>query len=491
MDHSAALKRKRPSDLQSGNGECGPSRQKQCPNDPTKEEESTSLSHGRLPTQTQNDAPAPVSESAESVQSPAAAPEMPEFFRPINYWRRHHRWPSYRCTGDWWSLNHLQDLKVPETQDDEDETDPEESCFSILPGYRIRKSEARFKTVDDIPTEVLYENQMLNAGNVAHSTTRDVWLQDQEHDSRDELSDASAALCRSLLQSKEPTPTGTLFDDEFFKKICKELKYESKTKLVSYVGSLLVPSVAELRARGEPGLDILTETVRQTWRRCIPVFPPSPVPDFSVGFYRRALGAEREAKLWPYLGEAPETSPFAATTNMLFPFLNVAAIGTRSSERMNATEAGLQSTHCAIIAMRSVIELFRCVSRAHEINGEILAFSVTYDTRWIQIYGHYADVSERNVHFYRHDILSNPWVYRESSADTDRWLSYQFIKSLYKDWAPRQLQRICSAIDDLPSWDVFRVSKSLPGSQSPPPVDEEKEKFANIWPSFLKGGEHD
>ncbi|KAK8172644.1 hypothetical protein BKA80DRAFT_214964 [Phyllosticta citrichinensis] len=141
--------------------------------------------------------------------------------------------------------------------------------------------------------------------------------------------------------------------------------------------------------------------------------------------------------------------------------------------------------------MRSIIELFRCVNRAHEINGEILAFSVTYDTSWIQIYGHYADVSERNVQFYRHDILGNPWAYRERSADTDRWLSYQFIKSLYKDWAPRQFQRICSAIDDLPSWDVLRVSKSLPGSQSPPLVDEEKEKFANIWPSFLKGEEYD
>ncbi|KAK8159421.1 hypothetical protein IWX90DRAFT_300258 [Phyllosticta citrichinensis] len=283
MDESAALKRKRPSELHSENGECGPPRQKQSPSDPPKEEESTSLSHGRLPAQTQNDAPAPVSESAESVQSPAAAPEMPEFSRPINYWRQLHRWPSYRCTGNLWSLNHLQDLKVPDTQDDEDETDSQESCFFVLPGYRIRKSEARFKTVDDILTEVLYENQMLDVGNVAHSMARDVWLQDQEQDSRDELSDTSAALCRNLLQAKQPTPTGTL-GSPHFKKICKELNYESETKLVSYVGSLLVPSVAELRARGEPGLEILTETVRQTWRRCIPVFPPSPVPDFSVGF---------------------------------------------------------------------------------------------------------------------------------------------------------------------------------------------------------------
>ncbi|KAK7634260.1 hypothetical protein IWX48DRAFT_389205 [Phyllosticta citricarpa] len=469
MNESTTLKRKRPSELGSHEGQSESEPQnKKLPSVSSEKVQSASVNRDK--SKPQDEESAHKTGSPESVQSSASQPDIPEFFRPINYWRRHHRWPSYRCSGDERPLNDLQDLKVPDTTDTENEDDSKESCVSILPGYRVRKSEVHFTTVDDIPTEVLYKNQMLDAGNVAHSTAKNVWLEDQEIYSRDGLSDTSAALCQRLLQSKEPTPVGTLFDDEPYKKICKELKDEGKNKLVRHVGFLLVPSVAELRARGDTGLEILTETVGETWRRCIPVFPPSPSPDFSVGFYREAVGKERVAKLWPYLGTAPETSPFAATTNMLFPFLVVEAIGTCPSENLNATTAKRQSTHSAIIGMRSVIELFRYVNRTHEINGEILTFSVTYDTTSIHIYGHYAEISGKSVDFRRHEILRH---------------------CLYKDWAPQQFQRICSAIDDLPSWNVFRVSKSLPGSQSSPHVDEKKELFAKIWPSFLKDGNYD
>ena len=68
--------------------------------------------------------------------------------------------------------------------------------------------------------------------------------------------------CQILLRKTLSPPEYTLFsDDDLFKKTCKRIRGENKTKVVRDIALLIVPSAEILADKGAKHLEILRETV--------------------------------------------------------------------------------------------------------------------------------------------------------------------------------------------------------------------------------------
>lgn len=146
----------------------------------------------------------------------------------------------------------------------------------------------------------------------------------------------------------------------------------------------------------------------------------------------------------PVVGDFMDQSYFMATYYMYFPFLTCEVkcgdTGFDIADRQNA--------HSTTIAVRAVVELFRAVKREKELHREILAFSISHDNENVRIYGHYAEVDEREPKYYRHPIRQFNFTELDGR---EKWTAYKFTKSIYNSWMPVHFQRICSAIDNIPA----------------------------------------
>ena len=99
------------------------------------------------------------------------------------------------------------------------------------------------------------------------------------------------------------------------------------------------------------------------------------------------------------------------------------------------------------IAVRGVAELFRFVERDNEIDRQILAFSISHSNRDVRIYGHYADMSGKDIKYYRHAIRAFDFTDQEGK---EKWVAYRFTKNIYDIWVPAHYRRLCAAIDKVP-----------------------------------------
>lgn len=119
--------------------------------------------------------------------------------------------------------------------------------------------------------------------------------------------------------------------------------------------------------------------------------------------------------------------------------------------------ADRQNAHSMFIAVRAVVELYKLVKREKELNQEILAFSISHDHSYVNIYGHYALIQDDKTTFYRHPIDTFNFTAKDGK---EKWTAYTFTKNVYNLWMPIHLKRICSAIDDIPSGVNFELSLS-------------------------------
>ena len=268
---------------------------------------------------------------------------------------------------------------------------------------------------------------------------------------------------RRLLSREQPVPRDTLFRDDLFRRCCRELADRNEAMIIQNITRLLVPSAQHLAIFGDRRLDILIENVNEAWAASIPVHGPRPQPDYSVGFKPSAFTKEQLDKLSPFVGTVFDTSFFAATYRMYFPFLTCevkcGAAALDVADRQNA--------HSMTIAVRGVVELYRALEREKELDREILAFSISHDHQSVQIYGHYPVIDGNHVTFYRHQIRAFSFVDMDGK---EKWTTYMFTRNVYDVWMPIHLARICSAIDQLPSGINFSVPqasdlRSLQGTQ--------------------------
>ncbi|KAL2180645.1 uncharacterized protein P884DRAFT_192266 [Thermothelomyces heterothallicus CBS 202.75] len=276
------------------------------------------------------------------------------------------------------------------------------------------------------------------------------------------ITDTSKHLIRDLLSGEQPVPKETLFDDDIFIDTCRNLENKNESRIIQDISRLIVPSAESLALRNK-NYKCLAESVNEGWNNSIPLTNPRPQPDYSVGFRRDAFTKDQLAKLSPFVGDfiAGDQSLFMATYYIYFPFLTCevkcGTAGLDIADRQNA--------HSMTLAVRAIVELFRAVKREDEVNRQILAFSVSHDHTSVRIYGHYPVIAGNDTKYYQHPIHKFDFTALEGK---DRWTAYRFTKNVYDVWVPKHFEKICSAIDQLPSeldFDVPPLSKATGLSQ--------------------------
>ncbi|KAK7523344.1 hypothetical protein IWZ03DRAFT_410223 [Phyllosticta citriasiana] len=277
-------------------------------------------------------------------------------------------------------------------------------------------------------------------------------------------SSESVSLYQSLLQSDQTVPSPSAFDDPAFQ---IRLQQESESEIAAVIGDLLVPHAEHLFIMGEQDLEHMHDAVKEAWDIAISPFKLTPRPLYSVGFsYTAFTGAQ--LRLVEDLAFSEEYSLYRVTKDLHFPFF--VADTTSGTDRSGPLAGGEElNAHSAMIAMRGIVELFTLAKREHEINNQVIVFSVVFDHASVTIYGHYAEISATGeaAKYYRHMIQD----YKITTPGTqNRWISYKFVKAMYKEWAPLHLARIHSAIDALLEGSQPQAPESALGEAPKPSI---------------------
>ena len=314
------------------------------------------------------------------------------------------------------------------------------------------------------------------------------------------ISEDCRKLCGSLLSDKQSVPEICLFQDDLFKTTASRYLHRNEAMVFRDITPLITPSAELLCAFGSTHLAHLREEINTIWTKCICLAGgPRPKPDFAVGFKTSAFTEIELRKLVPYAGGSKETCFIMATKHILFPFLTSEAkcgeVGLAIADRQNANSAS--------VAVNAVVQLYRAVSREQEIDREVQAFSISHDNETVRIYGHYALIQGDRTTFYRHTIKKFDFTSEEGK---EKWTAYQFTKNLYDKFAPILLERLKSAIIQLPDPKTFLVSSlsSLPSldeselptspvmpSSAPPPQEAASFKRPRLPPKVMLQQEND
>ena len=266
------------------------------------------------------------------------------------------------------------------------------------------------------------------------------------------ISEDEADLCRSFLDANQPVPKISLFQDDLFKATTSRYRHRSEAMVFRDITPLITPSAELLYAFGSTHLVHLREEIDTIWTKCICLASgPRPKPDFAVGLKSSAFTEVELEKLTPYVGGYNETCFVKVTNNIFFPFLTCEAkcgeVGVCVADRQNA--------HSASIAVNAVVQLYKAVSREKEVDRKILAFSVSHNNEYVKIYGHYALIQGDRITFYQHPIKKFDFTSEEGK---EKWTAYTLVKNLYDKFFPIHLERVKSAIIQLPDPKTLLVS---------------------------------
>jgi hypothetical protein len=77
----------------------------------------------------------------------------------------------------------------------------------------------------------------------------------------EDISDESKNLCRTLLETPQPFPEGTLFADDLFEETCEVIRNKNKTRVIRDIAQLIVSCAEILALRDAKHLKILIEIV--------------------------------------------------------------------------------------------------------------------------------------------------------------------------------------------------------------------------------------
>ncbi|KAK8172640.1 hypothetical protein BKA80DRAFT_195358 [Phyllosticta citrichinensis] len=270
---------------------------------------------------------------------------------------------------------------------------------------------------------------------------------------KDGLTKSAEETCRRVLESSQ---TGPPRDADYFSRVSKRLQSKGETKVVQDIGPLVAPRVEPLYFGGDDSLEYLTESVDETWSLCVPILGPHPPrPDYAAGFHREIAFTERQLSVLKRFGNGEDDSLVRVTENLSFPFFSFEA----KAGGVDLAEAERQNVEDALIASRGIIELFKRANLAHEIDREILAFSVVYNDHEVRIFAHFADVLRSHPRFYRHQIDQKLISQAECAT-------YKMVNYIYKVWAREHWERICRAIDTLAKRPGYTPSTSSQASLS-------------------------
>ncbi|EHA58503.1 hypothetical protein MGG_08683 [Pyricularia oryzae 70-15] len=384
--------------------------------------------------------------SRSNVGEPAIDNGDPTHSNPVAFWAKKGQWPKdLSKAGTTLEIVPIMDRLFARKK-------------SLSGASRKRSNSATSTTPSDQKPR---EEKSAPYGNARYSRllqTKGSYMKKSELD----ITDASKAFVRTLFEREQNLPTGTYCNDDIFADACQILEDINKTRVIQNISRLIVPSAESLGLRNK-SYKHLIESVNAGWNNLMPLIGTRPQPDYSVGFRREGFTNGQLRKLSPFIGEVlfGDKSFFMATYYIYFPFLTCEVkCGAGAFDVANR-----QNAHSMTLATRTIVELFRTVKRESEINREILAFSISHDHRLVRIYGHYPVISGEDTTYYRHPIHEFSFTALDGK---DKWTVYRFTKNVYDTWMPAYFQRICSAIDQLPSevdFDVPLLSEATGFSQ--------------------------
>ncbi|KAL8969018.1 MAG: hypothetical protein Q9183_002194 [Haloplaca sp. 2 TL-2023] len=393
---------------------------------------------------------------------------------PTLYWIRTNKWPKYYFEQDSVARENFERGRVPEAA--EQRHWEQEHClkepFRRMHGslqclvarkrssssLRRKKSESNLQTSSDQISREVKSAQYKDSDYAMVLESKGSYMREVDDDG---IPKNVQDLCQALLETEQTVPQDSLFRNDLFAKTCRDISDRNEAIVIRDIGLLIVPSAQTLAKFGATHLNHLYESVNEGWNSAIPFHGTRPQPDYSVGFSRSAFTEQQLKKLEPFIGEIGSkiTTYFMATTRMLFPFLTCEV-------KCDATAldiADRQNAHSTTIAVRGIVALYKAVGREEELQRDILAISISHDHRLVRIYGHYAVFKENKTTFYRHPIHEYSFT---ALNGKEKWTSHKFTKNVYNIFMPRLHQRICSAIDALPSEINFDLSESASFSQS-------------------------
>lgn len=281
------------------------------------------------------------------------------------------------------------------------------------------------------------------------------------------LTKQSKELCKGLLERPQTLPSDKFFGDKF-EQICNQVQNRNEARIVHSITPHIVPSAEEYDLDYN-GQVYLIETRNESWSNAwlLSRIEKRPQPDYAVGFQQAAFTPEQQGKLKPWIGDplACDQSHFMATYMMLFPFLTCEVKSSAASLDAADHQNGLSMT----IAVRGVVQLFRAVGREAELHREILGFSVSHDACSVRLYGHFAEIDGQSTRCYRETIRN---FYFTEQEGKERGTSYRIITNIYATWVPMHLDRIRSAVDQLPErYNSFEETQTREDSERSTQVD--------------------
>ena len=268
------------------------------------------------------------------------------------------------------------------------------------------------------------------------------------------VKDACKELCRRLLESEQCTPANTLFRDDLFEETCARVRNENEARVIKDITWLIICSAEILSIYGATELNILVEKLNSSWLKCIPLTKSRPQPDYSVGFRTKAFNQKQLDKLSPFVGGYQDQCSVMAREDMYFPFMTCEV--KCGDQALNVADR--QNMHSASVAVKGLADLFRKVHREKDVHQTILAFSISHDNEAVRIYGHYPLITGEETHCYRYVIHKFDITAQDGK---EKWTGYKFTKNIYDIFVPIHLERIRSAIDQLPDPQVFSVEPFL------------------------------
>ncbi|KAI9807768.1 MAG: hypothetical protein M1825_005073 [Sarcosagium campestre] len=347
--------------------------------------------------------------------------EEEETCRPIEYWARTGRWPKKYFQEDE-KMSQTYPQKRPRSTSYSQSVKDGDNPRAYTPQYEQVLEKAGIFMVTDLSQAI--------------------------------ISATYQQLYDNLLSGDYEVSHQTLFQDDEFRKLLRRVRNRNETRIFRDVTPLIVPSAELLYIHGDDHLEHLTEELNAEWIKCSTLAGPRPKPDLAVGLMSSAFTDEELLKLKHY--SAPNRA-IQVTDNMYFPFLMCEAkCGDQAINR-----ADRQNAHSSSIAINAIVQLYRAlpaqdgpghdgrvIQQVEVLDKKILCFSVSHDDSMVKIYGHYASLDGEKTTFHRDTVR----IFDLASRDgRDRLIAYNFTRKVYDTFASQHLDRIRTAIAQLPN----------------------------------------
>lgn len=261
---------------------------------------------------------------------------------------------------------------------------------------------------------------------------------------------SSKDLCFSFLEGDRTPTQYPCYPPEQLDNVLDRIQCLNEARLQRDITPWIVPSAENLYLSGEITPDYIGEEIQAEWTRYATMGSTRPKPDYTAGLLRKAFTKEEIEKLQYNVSFE---RPWLFTPNLCFPFLMCEA----KTGLEGIDKADRQNMHSASIAVRTIIELYKAAfgttapDRVNELYGQVLAFSVSHNNGLVNLYGHYAVLSDDwagELKFYRYGIDMFSLIMHDGA---ERHKSYNFVLNVYEKFASEHRKRIKDALAFLPA----------------------------------------